>query len=687
MASFLICEFGKPTISNLVKECYGSAFPDIYDKKQVDYLYRYLRDLGAECVLLETEYVDKDYLDDYTKFYAHRFGSRGHRCARLHFFSQKYSHTEFEGLLDNGQPSTMVNDTYLGFLVVKPLPKTFIGKTCLRLYSRLRERTPKRVVLRRRYDVNLFGLDLSVESIGFQEQDKVVSACATTSIWCALQALDWKGVRDMPSCGEITANAINFIDGSSNSFPRGDLTNKQMLRALDAEGLRHHVHSLNSASLEEAKRIISTYLESGLPLILGADVYRLIAKTGSRLADHATTIVGYDFGGADPCLYVHDDRFGPFARARFVELEGFQLERRAGQIAQKWALVLQEKDDSGAWVEPAELLIPTMLIGMTHKKVRIPLDMVVGTCDRVRQMHGQAAEALRQSQLAGVGKSDWGIGFDIKLREVSTIKRDIRHSSFEADPDLDDEQNAAWKRRHLNQKIALLTKSMARFQWVADFYFEERLAFTIFIDATDIPQGDAVSEIYERSPTNMAAIVSMVRAVAGEAVAKSGEGQSFINSFLRRLTPVVSGLQHHLDSTFGVPGAPVRLKAAEIEQGDVRSNATVRRFYEPVNETIDQCFPALESAADPYLIWVIDFEGTLLVGQEVDSMGHPTLTGFKPARIAGELRKADGRWVLNSKSGRYSASYENSRQLLENALKRFQSVFPASQGDIQIQST
>ncbi len=65
MTPFLVTEFGKPAISNLVKECFGSDFSDIHSKPQVDYIFRYLNDLHADSVLLEPEYVDKDYLEDH----------------------------------------------------------------------------------------------------------------------------------------------------------------------------------------------------------------------------------------------------------------------------------------------------------------------------------------------------------------------------------------------------------------------------------------------------------------------------------------------------------------------------------------------------------------------------------------------------------------------------------------------
>lgn len=56
MVPYLVCQFSQETLSNLVKECFGSDFPDILKKQQVDVLFHYLAELGANSILLERDY-------------------------------------------------------------------------------------------------------------------------------------------------------------------------------------------------------------------------------------------------------------------------------------------------------------------------------------------------------------------------------------------------------------------------------------------------------------------------------------------------------------------------------------------------------------------------------------------------------------------------------------------------------
>lgn len=307
MASFLVCEFDKSTLSNLVKECFGQSFPNIFHKQQIEYIYKYLSDLSAKTVLLEREYIDKDYLEDYSRYYVKCFNNGGHKCARLHFFSTEVDHGCLNELLSGGAGRASVDSlqaAYLGFVVVKPLPKTFIGKTCLKQYGRVRDGVDGRKCLSKAYQIDLFGLPLTVESIAFQEQDKVVSACATTSIWSALHAISWRNSREIPACSEITINAINHIDGSNNSFPNKELSNKQILRALDVEGLRHHSESLDGKGYSDFFDVVRVSIDSGLPLILGVDVF--VVEENCRLrssAGHAVTVLGYKPTEQDGGIY------------------------------------------------------------------------------------------------------------------------------------------------------------------------------------------------------------------------------------------------------------------------------------------------------------------------------------------------------------------------------------------------
>ncbi|MDD2539489.1 MAG: C39 family peptidase [Desulfuromonadaceae bacterium] len=647
MIPYLVCEFSRPTVSNLVKECFGSDFPDIFKKTQLVYLFHYLKDLGAKSVLLEREYIDKDYLEDYSRYYVKCFNNGGHKCARLHFFNSKIDHTTLDKALKTSPSSEecmSIVESYLGFIVIKPLSQTFIGKTCLKQYSSLGVNEPGNKFLFKRYDVNLFGIKLNIDTVAFQEQDTVVSACATTAIWTALHGSQEKSVRQIPACSEITTNAINHIDGSSNRFPNDGLTNKQILRALDAEGLKYHNESLNEVSAKRLFDTVKYHIDSNIPLILGV----VIRKQGEESGGHAVTILGYAEKDVHNVLYVHDDRLGPFAKAVITE------------VGKKCELTLQRKDDNGNWEEPHEFLMPQTLIVPTHKKVRISYELPRNTCQLLltecKKWHLKTDTQISKEEL------DKYYSFNLKLCGISELKNTI----FESDVSL---ANCDIEIAQL-KKAQLLTHSFARFQWVASFQVNGIPAFKILFDATDIPQGNAVSWLYIENGESSKFPLSIInKCVESNISITEQHSKNFFSSLLKNFKKSKDNYADYLSTTYGDLRAPKYINKEECINGYIQENNSVRVFYDAVDDDLDEIYPEQLNLS---LIWAISSNGALLIGED---KGHPTLTGFKPARISGELKKYSGKWVINYKSGRYSRDYSCVEVYLKNALNKFRSIF------------
>lgn len=677
MIPYLVSKFAKSTLTNLVKESFGSDFPDIFRKEQIGYIYQYLNDLGAKSIVLEFDYIDRDYLEDYARYYVKRFSGSGSKCARLHFFSTDVNHQTIERALVSplaqDEKNTLAG-AYLGFMVIKPLPKTFVGRTCLRTYPAINRGLNRRVISRT-YNVDLFGIRLEVDSVAFQEQDKVVAACATTAIWSSLHAIKSRPVRNIPACSEITIGAINHIDGSSNSFPSKELSNKQILRALDVEALRNHHQSMDGISQREFLKIARYHIDSDIPLILGASVYTVNEDRSLKLrAGHAVSVLGYK-DSQEPALYIHDDRLGPYARAKFVSL-GALADPAADDAT--WGLTLQEKTEEGDWREAHEILIPNSLIIPTHKKVRLPYFFADATCEFIVHEYEKWLKSLIE---AGKDVASWcnQIRYTLQLSEISNLRQEVIEFDFQKSGPLLEEHLEFLNK----QKIKFLTKSYARFHWAADFYFGDAPAFKILFDATDIPQGDAVAGMFVKDVNNANVILEIFRQYA-----KSREqftvpqSQNFYLSFLKSLGDAEEGYFEYLNKTYGELRAPLYLKGSETEGGKIAESSSRKIYRLSSNNGLDEEFPELAKNSGSFMIWAIAHDGALIIGEEVGEIGHPALTGFKPARIAGELRRQADGWHINSKSGRYSSSYANANDLLKNALERFATVFYKSRDSL-----
>jgi hypothetical protein len=94
------------------------------------YFAEYFKELEPKTIVVENFYVDQHYLDDYAGYYVRCFRDSGKECSRLHFFSNRFTKGGLQKVLKGLSTDVEYRENYLGFIVVKPLPHTVIGRTC-----------------------------------------------------------------------------------------------------------------------------------------------------------------------------------------------------------------------------------------------------------------------------------------------------------------------------------------------------------------------------------------------------------------------------------------------------------------------------------------------------------------------------------------------------------------------------
>lgn len=179
--------------------------------------------------------------------------------------------------------------------MAKPLPKTVIGKTCLATYP---EEGIRSFPIKRKYTANLFGIELEVETLAYQEQDSVAAACATSALWSVFQKTGVLFHHAIPSPVEITKFATENLPAQSRNFPNEGLTLEQMAHAIRKVGLEPFCIGVKSDY--GLKTTTFAYLRMGLPLILAVDLVDIETKTelndgsliGTAIGGHALAITG-----------------------------------------------------------------------------------------------------------------------------------------------------------------------------------------------------------------------------------------------------------------------------------------------------------------------------------------------------------------------------------------------------------
>lgn len=472
--SYRVIPYSITSLLDLLSEFSLATHDDISNKLHSVYFRDYFSEIGASTIVIEVDYVDRDYLEDFSNYYVKCFSDYQRKCTRLHFFSLNFSQEQFKSAL-TGTPPFEIDDfkkSYLGFIVVKPLPKTIIGRTCLKTYS---EGTGRFFPSTRTYAVNLFGFNLSVESLAYQEQDQVAAACATSALWSIFHRTGLMFHHSFPTPIEITKSATCNLPAERRNLPNNGLTLEQMAHAIRNVGLEPFpVKTPNEYILNST---IYAYLKAGVPIAMAILLVDTSVTPHVTVGEggHAVAVTGFCMKGIIPTplqgtgflsrssriekLYVHDDQVGPFARMAIDGVPVIANTANIFSISSSW------KGQDG--VIGSVRAIPKAVLVPLYHKIRIPFEIV----EKIVIAFDLFFETFRQQgYLPLTERIEW----DIHLSNVNELKQEILSST-----DLKD-----------GFREEVLTTKLPKFLWRAIGLHQDRPVLELVFDATDIEQGN-----------------------------------------------------------------------------------------------------------------------------------------------------------------------------------------------------
>jgi hypothetical protein len=418
----------------------GATVTSLELKRHSQFFDDYFRDLGARTLLVESPYIDRDYLEDFAAHYVKCFDPPKRNCGRIHVFARSIGDDELSSSLrDAATQSPLSAGDYLGFIVVKPLALAPIGRTCLRTYST--DGTGRHFPAGRSYSASILGQDLEIpNTLAFQEQDSEVAACASSALWASFQATGVKFNHAVPTPVEITRAAAARLSPQNSqglpgrSFPAHDgLGIEQMADCIRYFGLEPYAVSVDMTHLLQAQ--FYAYLRCGIPSILVlalGDTSRVqdiardevesvrlhaIAVTGYHLVDGPARELGhygiYLRAARIDKIYAHDDGVGPhsmiqLSAGRFV-LNATQIDRATNRPTQHDVL-------RGSW--GADVVgFPLALLAPIYPKMRIDFDIAFDYALACDQMCIQ----LAAQGVTNLPRFEW----DIFITTVNELKREL----------------------------------------------------------------------------------------------------------------------------------------------------------------------------------------------------------------------------------------------------------------------
>ncbi len=472
-APYKVVSYAIDNLISLLSEESLASCDQIKDKLHRLYFEDYFNGINAKTIVVEYDYIDHDYLEDFSSYYVKCFNTYNRKCTRLHFFNVPFSQRSFTLMLSGNSVdfSKKLPKSYLGFIVVKKLPKTIIGRTCLKTYS---EKTSRHFPTKRTYEVNLFGLNLNVETLAYQEQDKVAAACATSSLWSIFNGTGMIFHHTIPTPVEITKAATVNSPTQSRNLPNDGLTLEQMAHAIRNVGLEPFAVTVQNEYV--LKSTIFSYLKAGIPIAMAIAIYDTSVQPHAFKGRHAVAVTGYNIVGTDIVplkgtgflskssrinkIYVHDDQVGPFARMKLDNMPVTIDKENLFSLSSSW--IGQDGNLGSVRAIPYTVLLPL------YHKIRIPLEII----ENLLIDFDVLIEFFRTNNLIPALKKR--LEWEVFLSSLNDLKTGFFQSRL----------------LKADQQKGILTEKLPKFIWRAIASVDDEPVIELVFDATDIEQGN-----------------------------------------------------------------------------------------------------------------------------------------------------------------------------------------------------
>ena len=708
--------FAADHLVNIIRRTTGADIRGmIAGRQQIDYLSKYLGDNKARTLVVETEYIDRYFLEDHNEYYSSCFNDFPRKCSRVHFFTAEFGYKELSSKLAKNDQEFVgtLQSTYLGFVVIRPVEETFLCRVCFKPYRKFFDNPEAHRLIQQRYEVNLAGVELTVHSVALQEQDKVVAACATSAIWSFLNANGHISAQQLPSLSQITKVAAPLGFGQMRTFPNQGLDRDQIGSSLKSFGLEPMVIQRDFGDpldwMSTIQDNLYAYLDGSIPVMLGGALYCETIDDGKKsyekLGDHIVTIVGFSAQGDMPegtklrnrqldKVYVHDDRFGPFALGTLTYLDLDDVEpaydadeQSVGQGAQAASAAasptikipcirLTPPRHPGA---PAEYLLPDIIQFGLYHKVRMHFTEAHDLSDALMTYLRAVLAHFPDSRFDLLNSAT----FSISLKTVQQLKSELMEQQGEC--------LSNW-----GSKQDLLFSNLPRFIWRFRIHGEHEPLTDFFFDATEAPQGSRVIgwatyttdlyhawlNIFESLNANDSGFLLYKPGALGTVL----KAIPYLSQFLKFATRTERSPLNSFIGRASLPDRPLKEGEEDGFQNVVKRHDLLRISL----ESGPTAGVSLKKGVK--YIWVIDADGVMIIGEDKGgdswSQGHPTLVDYREARIGGELiwEPKTRIWGINNYSGCYPTDVEDIGSILEVVIGHYLSRIPDEAFEVRVAS-
>jgi len=636
-----VYNFNKISLQSIISKASDNHFDAIQDKPQFLYLLAYLQNEDTRYTIVEQQYIDYSYLEDYGEYYVRNYHNYRRFCVRLHFFKKieelPLDNTPSKELEENFLDFFLENqkkcqESYLGYLVVKPISNAPFGKLCLATYGKevqlnQADKTDKRFFLTKTVRSNLLGTTLSIDTIPAQEQDSIISACVTSTLWSYLHTIN-KETTDILSMSAITKIIENKKSLLGKAYGDSNF-NLSLIRTFvnycKLEFISHDFYEGKSIDfLKESVIAYQSYKKEAIILAV-----KVFDDNNTELNPHLVLITGYgcNKNGQLSKLYIHDDQLGPFARLKFVDDDYLEP-------------IINIDGESNQYKYKAT----GIYLGL-YSKIRLKFNDLFDKKSLLKDILSCYLPDSIKLNIVLIDSNQYKANILKKLTTgtgISPILKKLYKTFLK-----NNQPKYLWKISVINGADTLLD---------------------ILIDTTEGEFSDKalMDVLWHDLPSQE---FNIKEELIDETEGLSRKDKFFLKKLIRLLNKRQENL-NFIDLLYGNLKPFARLHGDEInEQENIQQISDNEKIIIILGNEKNEKIENLDQ--NKTYIWVMNDDCHVIITQDSESQhgyGHPILNNGEHARLAGELFYKDEQWILNNASGRYSRAYKISVQALESCV-------------------
>jgi len=303
------------------------------------------------CILAESTYIDRVFRDSYYHYYSSKLNRYNRDCIRLSFFDGDIDLSQ----LRKTEYISQIKDQYRGFIILRPTIPFIIGRSVIspRILKNNNFQSCSVII-----PTTFNGIKLSVEGFPHSSQDTETISCAETTLWATMEYFSNKYPDYCPILPSKIIATLNKVT-TERQLPSMGLNVQQLSFALREFGFGTKIYSKDVYG-EEFERLISTYIDSGIPLILAID------NRPAGTIGHAILCIGHET--------VTEDKIDQLTTYPFVNKELQQAIELKGQTVYDYDAIKKDFifiDDNFPAYQKANLSSPTLHYGPDWENCKI----------------------------------------------------------------------------------------------------------------------------------------------------------------------------------------------------------------------------------------------------------------------------------------------------------------------------